>query len=109
MSERVTADDVRHVETKIIMTEDKMFREKNYYKKLEIREEIIFLRKKLQKMQFLFKEGYNQALFSFMKGVVYEKTKQILRKSKTWSTNYIYGTKCCWCDCYGYFIGKSSK
>ena len=48
MSERVTADDVRHVETKIIMTEDKMFREKNYYKKLEIREEIIFLRKKLQ-------------------------------------------------------------
>ena len=53
MSERVTADDVRHVETKIIMTEDKMFREKNYYKKLEI----IFLRKKLQKMQFLFKEG----------------------------------------------------
>ena len=57
MSERVTADDVRHVETKIIMTEDKMFREKNYYKKLEIREEIIFLRKKLQKMQFLFKEG----------------------------------------------------
>ena len=30
---RVTADDVRHVETKIIMTEDKMFREKNYYKK----------------------------------------------------------------------------
>lgn len=28
MSERVTADDVRHVETKIIMTEDKMFREK---------------------------------------------------------------------------------
>lgn len=30
MSERVTADDVRHVETKIIMTEDKMFREKNY-------------------------------------------------------------------------------
>lgn len=57
MSERVTADDVRHVETKIIMTEGKMFREKNYYKKLEIREEIIFLRKKLQKMQFLFKEG----------------------------------------------------
>lgn len=30
MSERVTADDVRHVETKIIMTEDKMFRENNY-------------------------------------------------------------------------------
>lgn len=57
MSERVTADDVRYVETKIIMTEDKMFREKNYYKKLEIREEIIFLRKKLQKMQFLCKEG----------------------------------------------------
>lgn len=57
MSERVTADDVRHVETKIIMTKDKMFREKNYYKKLEIREEIIFLRKKLQKMLFLFKEG----------------------------------------------------
>lgn len=57
MSERVTADDIRHVETKIIMTEDKMFRENNYYKKLEIREEIIFLRKKLQKMQFLFKEG----------------------------------------------------
>lgn len=57
MSERVTADDVRHVETKIIMTEDKMFREKNYYKKLEIRKEIIFLREKLQKMQFLFKEG----------------------------------------------------
>lgn len=57
MSERVTADDVRHVETNIIMTEDKMFREKNYYKKLEIREEIIFLRNKLQKMQFLFKEG----------------------------------------------------
>lgn len=57
MSERVTADDVRHVETKIIMTEAKMFREKNYYKKLEIREEIIFLRKKLQKMQFLLKEG----------------------------------------------------
>lgn len=25
MSERVTADDVRHVETKIIMTEDKCF------------------------------------------------------------------------------------
>ena len=40
MSERVTADDVRHVETKIIMTEDKMFREKNYYKKLEIRDYI---------------------------------------------------------------------
>ena len=38
-----------------------------------------------------------------------KKTKQILCKSKTWSTNYIYGTKCCWCDCYGYFIGKSSK
>ena len=57
MSERVTADDARHVETKIIMTEDKMFREKNYYKKLENREEIIFLREKLQKMQFLFKEG----------------------------------------------------
>lgn len=57
MSERVTADDVRYVETKIIMTEDKMFREKNYYKKLEIRKEIIFLREKLQKMQFLFKEG----------------------------------------------------
>lgn len=57
MSERVTTDDIRHVETKIIMTEDKMFREKNYYKKLEITEEIIFLRKKLQKMQFLFKEG----------------------------------------------------
>lgn len=57
MSERVTADDVRHVKTKIIVTEDKMFREKNYYKKLEIRKEIIFLREKLQKMQFLFKEG----------------------------------------------------
>lgn len=57
MSERVTADDIRHVETKIIMTEDKMFREKNYYKKLEIRKEIIFLREELQKMQFLFKEG----------------------------------------------------
>lgn len=27
MSERVTADDVMHVETKIIMTEDKMFRD----------------------------------------------------------------------------------
>ena len=41
MSERVTADDVRHVETKIIMAEDKMFREKNYYKKLEIREDAV--------------------------------------------------------------------
>ena len=41
MSERVTADDVRHVETKIIMTEDKMFREKNYYKKLDIREDAV--------------------------------------------------------------------
>lgn len=65
MSERVTADDVRHVETKIIMTEDKMFREKNYYKKLEIREEIIFLREKLQKMQFLFKESLISPLFFY--------------------------------------------
>lgn len=42
MSERVTADDVRHVETKIIMTEDKMFREKNYYKKLESEKRLYF-------------------------------------------------------------------
>lgn len=57
MSERVTANDLRHVETKIFMEEDNMFRERNYYKKLEIREQVIFLRKKLQKMQFQAKEG----------------------------------------------------
>lgn len=28
MRERVTANDLRHVETKIIMTEDRMFRER---------------------------------------------------------------------------------
>lgn len=28
MRERVTAEDLRHVETKIIMTEDRMFRER---------------------------------------------------------------------------------
>lgn len=38
MRERVTANDLKHVETKIIMEEDNMFRETNYYKKLEIRE-----------------------------------------------------------------------
>lgn len=57
MIERVTAVDLRHVETKIIMTEDKIFREREYYKKLEIREEIIYLRNKLQKMQFQRQEG----------------------------------------------------
>ena len=57
MIERVTAVDLRHVETKIIMTEDKMFREREYCKKLEIREEIIYLRNKLQKMQFQRQEG----------------------------------------------------
>lgn len=57
MRERVTAEDLRHVETKIIMTEDKMFREREYSKKLEIRQEIIYLRNKLQKMQFQAKEG----------------------------------------------------
>lgn len=34
MIERVTAVDLRHVETKIIMTEDKMFREREYCKKV---------------------------------------------------------------------------
>lgn len=57
MIERVTAVDLRHVETKIITTEDKMFREREYCKKLEIREEIIYLRNKLQKMQFQRQEG----------------------------------------------------
>lgn len=57
MIERVTAVDLRHVETKIIMTEDKMFREREYCKKLEIREKIIYLRNKLQKMQFQRQEG----------------------------------------------------
>lgn len=57
MRERVTAEDLRHVETKIIMTEDSMFREREYCKKLEIREEIIYLRNKLQKMQFQRQEG----------------------------------------------------
>ena len=58
MRERVTANDLRHVETKIIMTEDRMFREREYCKKLEIREKIIYLRNKLQKMQFQRQEGY---------------------------------------------------
>ena len=57
MRERVTDDDLRHVETKIIMTEDRMFREREYCKKLEIREEIIYLRNKLQKMLFQRQEG----------------------------------------------------
>lgn len=57
MIERVTAGDLRHAETKIIMTEDRMFREREYCKKLEIREEIIYLRNKLQKMQFQRQEG----------------------------------------------------
>ena len=57
MRERVTAEDLRHVETKIIMTEDKMFREREYSKKLEIRQEVIYLRNKLQRMQFQAKEG----------------------------------------------------
>ena len=57
MRERVTAEDLRHVETKIIMTEDKMFREREYSKKLEIRQEIVYLRNKLQRMQFQVKEG----------------------------------------------------
>lgn len=57
MRERVTAEDLRHVETKIIMTEDKMFREREYSKKLEIRQEIVYLRNKLQRMQFQAKEG----------------------------------------------------
>lgn len=57
MIERVTAGDLRHVETKIIMTEDRMFREREYCKKLEIREETIYLRNKLQKMQFQRQEG----------------------------------------------------
>ncbi len=57
MRERVTANDLRHVETKIIMTEDRMFREREYCKKLEIREKIIYLRNKLQKMQFQRQEG----------------------------------------------------
>ena len=57
MREQVTAEDLRHVETKIIMTEDRMFREREYCKQLEIREEIIYLRKKLQKMQFQRQEG----------------------------------------------------
>lgn len=57
MRERVTSEDLRHVETKIIMTEDRMFREREYCKKLEIREEIIYLRNKLQKMQFQRQEG----------------------------------------------------
>ena len=41
MRERVTANDLKHVETKIIMEEDNMFRETNYYKKLEIRESYV--------------------------------------------------------------------
>lgn len=53
----VTYKDLRHVETKIIMEEDNMFREKNYYKKMEIRERVIFLKRKLQKMQFQRREG----------------------------------------------------
>ena len=57
MRDRVTANDLRHVETKIIMTEDRMFREREYCKKLEIREKIIYLRNKLQKMQFQRQEG----------------------------------------------------
>lgn len=57
MRERVTAEDLRHVETKIIMTEDRMFRERNYSKKLEIRQEIIYLGNKLQRMQFQRQEG----------------------------------------------------
>ena len=57
MRKRVTANDLRHVETKIIMTEDRMFREREYCKKLEIREKIIYLRNKLQKMQFQRQEG----------------------------------------------------
>lgn len=57
MRERVTANDLRHVKTKIIMTEDRMFRERENCKKLEIREEIIYLRNKLQKMQFQRQEG----------------------------------------------------
>ena len=57
MRERVTANDLRHVETKIIMTEDRMFREREYCNKLEIREKIIYLRNKLQKMQFQRQEG----------------------------------------------------
>lgn len=57
MRERVTANDLRHVETKIIMTEDRMFREREYCKKLEIREKIIYLRNKLQKKQFQRQEG----------------------------------------------------
>lgn len=57
MRERVTANDLRHVETKIIMTEDRMFREREYCKKLEIREKIIYLRNKLQNMQFQRQEG----------------------------------------------------
>lgn len=57
MRERVTDNDLRHVETKIIMTEDRMFREREYCKKLEIREEIIYLRNKLQKMLFQRQEG----------------------------------------------------
>lgn len=57
MRELVTDCDIRHVETKIIMTEDRMFREANYSKKMEIRDEVIYLRKKLQKMQFQKQEG----------------------------------------------------
>lgn len=57
MIELVTDCDMRHVETKIIMTEDRMFRESNYGKKMEIRDEIIYLRKKLQKMKFQKQEG----------------------------------------------------
>lgn len=59
MRERVTAEDLRHVETKIIMTEDRMFREREreYSKKLEIREEVVYLRNTLRRMQFQFKEG----------------------------------------------------
>ena len=57
MRERVTANDLRHVETKIIMTEDRMFLEREYCKKLEIREKIIYLRNKLQNMQFQRQEG----------------------------------------------------
>lgn len=42
MRERVTANDLKHVETKIAMEEDNMFRETNYYKKLEIRERELY-------------------------------------------------------------------
>ena len=57
MRERVTANDLRHAETKIIMAEDDMFRETNYCKKLKIRKEIVYLRNELQRMQFQRQEG----------------------------------------------------